>query len=549
MDALNNHSRIAAGMPCAATLAISLAATLLVIFAPVAHAAEDHAELFANSDGAFPVRWNRAEIPALQSVDSCDLLMNTFHPIADMGDVFIMRKDDPAKPEDNQATLGTEVRTCAQYHRARHDGFYAYSTVDISMESWFKHSSAMFAGLPAMRPALQSGFENEFGSLDLTSLARGILGPSIDRFETKFNASPADLAVVIKNINPSEGLTEEDVQKEARSTARRDQFDRDVQQAKDNLELLQDAGFASDELDFLDTVILMNLKHRLNQTGFASEELDLLDHSSTQMDRGYALYCAWKEGEKAHEALENGCAECWYVSNGVNIGHGYLDFSEWAQLLARGDYDGDGWEDLLFATGRYSTIGTWATNDVALFTRRDNGRLVDISSRFINDTDWRQKLPALRKLWADNCGIPANQWFALHGTCGCSSEVGLGDRFNEKHGLHMRVKFEHGYMQGTYHCDRVGRKMPIAGALAGVVDRNHGYKTEEQTHRTSHMGPTRTYEGMLDEYGIADMHTAQIYFEWGFADGVFALTGYRVGNTQMETDSFELMGKAEGPAN
>ena len=549
MDALNNRSRNAACLPCAATLATFLAATLLNCFAPPAHAAEDHAELFANSHGALPVRWNRAEILALQSVDSCDLLMNTFHPIADMGDVFIMRKYDPAKPEDNQANIGTEVRTCAQYHRACHDGFSAYSTMDMSTEAWFTQSSAMFAGLPAMRPALQSGFENEFGSLDLASLARGILGPSVDRFETKFNASPADLVAAIKYINTSENLVEEDIQKEARSTARRDQFDRDVEQAKDNLELLQDAGFATDELDFLDTVILMNLKHRLNQTGFASEELDLLDHSSTQIDRGYALCCAWTEGEKAHEAVENGCAECWQVSYRVQVEHDYSERSEWARLLARGDYDGDGWEDLLFATGTYSTVGSWRTYDVALFTRRDNGRLVDISSRFINDTDWRQKLPALRKLWAGNCGIPADQWFALHGTCGCSSEVGIGDRFNEKHGLHMRVKFEHGYMQGTYHCDRVGREMPIAGALAGVVDRNHNYKTQEQMHTTSHMGPIRTHVGMLDEYGIADMHTAQICFEWGFADGVFALTGYRVGNTQMETDSFELMGKAEGPAN
>jgi hypothetical protein len=132
MDALNNHSRIAAGMSCAATLATFLAATLLVSFAPPAYAAEDHGELLVNSHGAFPVRWNRANIPTLQSVDSCDLLMNTFHPIADMGDVFIMRKDDPAKPEDNQANIGTEVRTCAQYHRAHHDGFYAYSTVAVS---------------------------------------------------------------------------------------------------------------------------------------------------------------------------------------------------------------------------------------------------------------------------------------------------------------------------------------------------------------------------------------------------------------------------------
>ena len=72
MDALNNHSRIAAGLPCAVTLATFFAATLLNCFAPPAHAAEDHAELFANSHGAFPVRWNRTKISALQSVDSCD---------------------------------------------------------------------------------------------------------------------------------------------------------------------------------------------------------------------------------------------------------------------------------------------------------------------------------------------------------------------------------------------------------------------------------------------------------------------------------------------
>ena len=83
MDALNNHSRIAAGLPCAATLATFFAATLLNFFASPAHAAEDHAELFANSHGALPVRWNRTIIPELRCADSCNVLVNPFHPAAD----------------------------------------------------------------------------------------------------------------------------------------------------------------------------------------------------------------------------------------------------------------------------------------------------------------------------------------------------------------------------------------------------------------------------------------------------------------------------------
>ena len=113
MDALNNRSRNAAGLPCAATLATFLAATLLNCFAPPARAAEDHAELFANSHGAFPVRWNRTIIPELRSADSCNVLVNTFHPAADYDDTFEMWKNNPAKPSNYDEALKTKVRTCA----------------------------------------------------------------------------------------------------------------------------------------------------------------------------------------------------------------------------------------------------------------------------------------------------------------------------------------------------------------------------------------------------------------------------------------------------
>ncbi len=510
MDALNNHSRITAGMPCAATLATFIAATLLICFAPPAYAAEDHGELLVNTHGALPVRWNRAIIPALQSVDSCDLLMNTFHPIANMGDVFIMRKDDPAKPEDNQANIGTEVRTCAQYHRARHDGFSAYSTRDMCTESLFTQSSGMFAGLPAMRPALQSGFENENGPLDLTRLARDILTP--------VQASPADLSLSVKITTVVQEEAEREA-KDARCSKRHAEFKVDFENTQDRIQFLQMMGFDDEILHLL---------------GAAPE--DEIDREDTRLNSATLA-------EAACEAEENGCFECWELSDETMLIYSDLyHFPQyrWANLLARGDYDGDGWEDLLFSTAGSQYKRSWRNYSLALFTRRDNGRLMEITQRFMNDIDWPQKLPALRKWWANNCGIPADQWFTLQGTCNCSNEDGSGDRFDEKHGLHMRVKFDHGYMQGTYYCDRVGCEMPITGALAGPVDPHRMDDDQYKERMISHMGPTRTHEGMLDEYGMADMHTAQIPFEWGFTDGVFALTGYRSGISK-----FELMGKAD----
>ncbi len=508
MDALNNRSRIAAGLPCAATLATFLAATLLNCFAPPARAAEDHAELFANSHGALPVRWNRTIIPELRSADSCNVLVNTFHPAADYGDTIEMSKNDPTKPS-NFESLKTEVRTCAEWQCALKEGFEAIRF--YSNEPLFKQALAMFTGIPAMRASHQSGFENEHGPLDLTRLAREILAP--------VQASPADLSLAIK-ITTSVQEKAESAAKGARCAKRRDEFKIDFENTQARIAFLQLMEFDDEMLQVL---------------GAAPED---------EIDPDDTIWYSYLLSEAACEAEENGCFECWELSDGTMLIHSdlYLDAQyRWANLLARGDYDGDGWEDLLFSTAGSQYKGSWRNYSLVLFTRRDNGRLMEITQRFMNDIYWPQKLPALRKWWADNCGIPADQWFTLQGTCNCSDEVGSGDRFNEKHGLHMRVKFDHGYMQGTYHCDRVGCEMPIAGALAGPVDPHRMDNDEYKKRMISHMGPTRTHVGKLDEYGIADTHTTQIPFEWGFTDGVFALTGDRGGTLQIE-----LMGRADG---
>ena len=511
MDALNNHSRIAAGLPCAATLATFLAATLLNCFAPPARAAEDHAELFANSHGAFPVRWNRTIIPELRCADSCNVLVNTFHPAADYDDTFEMWKNNPAKPSNYDEAFKTKVRTCAEWLRALKEGFETTYFYSKNHEPLFKQASAMFTGIPAMRASHQSGFENEHGPLDLTRLAREILAP--------VQASPADLSLAIK-ITTSVQEKAERAAKAERCSKRYAEFKIDFENTQARIAFLQLMEF-DDEL--------------LQVLGAAPEdEIDLED----------TILNSSGQAEAACESEENGCSECWELSDGTMLIYSDLyDCAQyrWANLLARGDYDGDGWEDLLFSTAGSQYKGSWRNYSLVLFTRRDNGRLMEITQRFMNDIDWRQKLPALRKWWANNCGIPADQWFTLQGTCNCSDEVGSGDRFNEKHCLHMRVKFDHGYMQGTYYCDRVGREMPIAGALAGPVDPHRMDDDQYKERMISHMGPTRTHVGKLDEYGIADTHTAQIPFEWGFADGVFALTGCRGGISK-----FELMGRAEG---
>lgn len=508
MDALNNHSRIAAGIPCATTLATFLAATLLNCFAPSARAAEDHAELFANTHGALPVRWNRTIIPELRSADSCDVLMNTFHPYTYNGDKLQMRKFYSVRPGEKQVVLSINIYTCAEWQRAKNDGCSLMAP--ITEEKSFEESSAMLTGIPAMRSSHQSGFENEHGPLDLTRLAREILAP--------VQASPADLSLAIK-ITTSVQEKAERAAKAERCSKRRDEFKIDFENTQARIQFLQLMGFDDETLHLL---------------GAAPEdEIDLED----------TILNSSGEAEAACEAEENGCFECWELSDGTMLIHSDLyDCAQyrWANLLARGDYDGDGWEDLLFSTAGSQYKGSWRNYSLVLFTRRDNGRLMEITQRFMNDIDWQQKLPALRKWWANNCDIPADQWFTLQGTCNCSDEIGSGDRFNEKHGLHMRVKFDHGYMQGTYHCDRVGCEMPIAGALAGPVDPHRMDNDEYKKRMISHMGPTRTHVGKLDEYGIADTHTTQIPFEWGFTDGVFALTGDRSGTSQIE-----LMGRAD----
>ena len=519
MDALNNHSRIAAGLPCAATLATFIAATLLNCFAPLAHAAEDHAELFANSHGAFPVRWNLTIIPELRCADSCSVLVNTFHPAADQGDMFEMWKNNPAKPSNYDEALKTEVRTCSEWQRALKEGFETPYFYSKNHEPLFKQALAMFTGIPVMRASHQSGFENEKNSLDLIRLAREILAPAVDLNKLELTASASDLSLAIKITTAVQEEAEREA-KDARCSKRYAEFEVDFENSQARIQFLQMMGFDDETLHLL---------------GAAPE--DEIDREDTRLN-GTA------QAEAACEAEENGCFECWELSDGTMLINSdlYLDTQyKWAKLLARGDYDGDGWEDLLFSTASSQYKRSFRGYSVALFTRRDNGRLVEITQRFINDIDWPQKLPALRKWWANNCGIPANQWFTLQGTCNCSDEVGSGDRFNEKHGLHMRVKFDHGYMQGTYHCDRVGREMSIAGALAGPVNPHRMDNDQYKERMISHMGPTRTHAGTLDEYGIADTHTAQIPFEWGFADGVFALTGYRGGISK-----FELMGRADG---
>ena len=518
MDALNNHSRIAAGLPCAATLATFIAATLLNYFAPHARAAEDHAELFANSHGALPVRWNRTIIPELRSADSCNVLVNTFHPIADQGGSFLMF----TQPLNELDTMETEVSTCAEWQRAVKEGFETPYFISKNHEPLFKQALAMFTGIPAMRASHQSGFENEKNSLDLIRLAREILAPAVDLNKLELTASASDLSLAIKITTAVQEEAEREA-KDARCSKRYAEFEVDFENSQARIQFLQMMGFDDEMLHLL---------------GAAPEdEIDLED----------TILNSTPQAEAACEAEENGCFECWELSDGTTLIYSDLYFDtqyKWANLLARGDYDGDGWEDLLFSTASSQYKRSFRGYSVALFTRRDNGRLVEITQRFMNDIDWRQKLPALRKWWANNCGIPADQWFTLQGTCNCSDEVGSGDRFNEKHDLHMRVKFDHGYMQGTYYCDRVGREMPIAGALAGPVDPHRMDDDQYKERMISHMGPTRTHVGTLDEYGITDTHTAQIPFEWGFADGVFALTGYRGYGSKLE-----LMGRADGPAN
>lgn len=130
---------------------------------------------------------------------------------------------------------------------------------------------------------------------------------------------------------------------------------------------------------------------------------------------------------------------------------------EWFRPVGLGDWDGDGWEDLLGMRGHGSSEGSGRFYESVLFARRTSGRLVDISHRLLGPDAAPPEITAARRRWLDSCGWPEGRAIELKGTLTLDDDRILP--------ITMQVKVEDAYLTGSYRYDRIGAPIPIEGAF------------------------------------------------------------------------------------
>ncbi|MBU3729725.1 MAG: hypothetical protein FGM37_10855 [Phycisphaerales bacterium] len=201
---------------------------------------------------------------------------------------------------------------------------------------------------------------------------------------------------------------------------------------------------------------------------------------------------------------------------------------EWIEPVVFGDIDGDGWEDMVALSGMYARHGTMRRYGMRAFTRREDGRLIEISLRLPthmpSDVDRQRQVDA----WTANYGLPEGKPIELRGQCDC------GDA---EHEMRMTITSIGGIVEGEYRCARTRNALRINGCLAGRGAQHEGSDTAGAA------GAQLARKGQLTEFGIDDAPTAQLYFDWSIAKGALILTGYRCGTGHMETDDFRVEGK------
>lgn len=127
-----------------------------------------------------------------------------------------------------------------------------------------------------------------------------------------------------------------------------------------------------------------------------------------------------------------------------------------ARLLARGDLDGDGWEDLLVSIGEYARHGSLRTSAVRLFTCRESGRVIDVTPRLVTDLRAPLEFERHRLDLRDSFGLPEGAPIALRG----EMEQGGG-----RVAIDATVLIADGYVVGSYRVGDDGMPLVVEGTL------------------------------------------------------------------------------------
>jgi len=108
----------------------------------------------------------------------------------------------------------------------------------------------------------------------------------------------------------------------------------------------------------------------------------------------------------------------------IEIDDGYR--REVLDVIARGDFDGDGWEDLLVSGMVYATQGSLRYPTRALMTRRGDGPMMDITPLLCDRPPCESEIAWRRALIRDSFGLPQGSVARLTGTIS-SASGGVGE--------------------------------------------------------------------------------------------------------------------------
>jgi hypothetical protein len=206
------------------------------------------------------------------------------------------------------------------------------------------------------------------------------------------------------------------------------------------------------------------------------------------------------------QRMKPSTARWWIAGNTISYEDEHV--FQWAEVVAFGDFDGDGWDDMLVQSGRGYVQGTGRSYDMDCFTRRNGGRLTRISSRIPWMMPTVQEWEQTKRTWLSNHGLPVDREIELRGTCECDES---------EHGLGMRLSSNQGIVQGTAWCDRHREPVPVAGAL----------------------GEDRGY---LNQYAVDRLPTGKFMLDWKLVGGVLVLDGLFCRSGHSECDRFRVEG-------
>ena len=165
----------------------------------------------------------------------------------------------------------------------------------------------------------------------------------------------------------------------------------------------------------------------------------------------------WQEDGKVHHAGGHILHGKWSVDFKCDEDNEDCFDQESATVLARGDYDGDGWEDMIVSTAKMSVSGSGRYYYRRMFTRRQSGRVLDTSNRLLLDRALSPvMMTEMRAQLKQGFGVPQGVPISLSGTM---------DMEGQAHPFTMDLKFDDGFASGTYSLDDSGKTIEVEGSL------------------------------------------------------------------------------------